>query len=233
VLHRERKQGLGRAYLAGFERAFAAGAEHVVVMDADYSHDPAHLPALLAAAEHHDLVLGSRYVPGGAVAEWPWLRRTLSRAGSMYSRAILGVGIRDLTGGYRVISREAVSRIDLASLRSQGYVFNIEVAYRALRAGFRVVEVPITFRDRVVGDSKISLTIALEALWLVPTLRWPSLASRWPARLAPFAKSASPRSVRPRLVAMAQQTSNRNGVRGESDLDQQGADEERQSRELA
>jgi dolichol-phosphate mannosyltransferase len=233
VLHRTGKQGLGRAYLAGFERAFQGGAELVVVMDADYSHDPAHLPALLAAALHHDLVLGSRYVPGGAVAEWPWLRRTLSRAGSMYSRAILGVGIRDLTGGYRVINREVLSRIDLSSLRSQGYVFNIELAYRALRAGFRVVEVPITFRDRVVGDSKISLNIAFEALWLVPTLRWPSLAHRWPARLAPLARSASARSVRPRIVAMAQQASNRNGARGQRNLDQQVADEERQPRELA
>jgi dolichol-phosphate mannosyltransferase len=182
VLHRPVKQGLGRAYLAGFERALAGGAELVIVMDADYSHDPAHLPQLLAAAQDSDLVLGSRYVAGGAIVEWPRLRRLLSRAGSLYARTILGVGVRDLTGGFRCIRREVLEGVDLATLRSQGYVFNIELGFRALRAGFRVVEVPIVFRDRTIGDSKISLPIAVEALWLVPSLRFPTLRRAWPAR---------------------------------------------------
>jgi dolichol-phosphate mannosyltransferase len=187
VLHRPAKQGLGRAYLAGFERALEGGAELVIVMDADYSHDPAHLPALLAAARDSDLVLGSRYVAGGAIEEWPWLRRLLSRAGSLYARRILGVGVRDLTGGFRCIHREVLEGVDLATLRSQGYVFNIELGFRALRAGFRVTEVPIVFRDRTVGESKISLPIAFEALWLVPSLRFPSLRRAWPVRAVPLA----------------------------------------------
>lgn len=187
VLHRPAKQGLGRAYLAGFERALAGGAELVLVMDADYSHDPAHLPALLAAAADSDLVVGSRYVAGGAIEQWPPLRRLLSRAGSLYARAILGVHVRDLTGGFRCIRREALEGVDLATLRSQGYVFNIELAFRALRAGFRVAEVPIVFRDRTIGESKISLPIAFEALWLVPSLRFPTLRRAWPVRAVPLA----------------------------------------------
>jgi dolichol-phosphate mannosyltransferase len=184
VLHRSGKQGLGHAYLAGFEGALAEGAELVVVMDADYSHDPAHLPALLAAAQTHDLVLGSRYISGGSIIDWPRLRRLLSRAGSLYARTILGVRIRDLTGGYRCIRREVLERVELTTLRSQGYVFNIELTYRALRAGFRVREVPIHFRDRTVGESKISLGIAVEALWLVPVLRFPALSRVWPSHSA-------------------------------------------------
>jgi dolichol-phosphate mannosyltransferase len=187
VLHRPAKQGLGRAYLAGFERALQGGAELVLVMDADYSHDPAHLPALLSAARDCDLVVGSRYVTGGAIEQWPPLRRLLSRAGSLYARAILGVHVRDLTGGFRCIRREALEGVDLATLRSQGYVFNIELAFRALRAGFRVTEVPIVFRDRTVGESKISLPIAFEALWLVPSLRFPTLRRAWPVRAVPLA----------------------------------------------
>ncbi len=187
VLHRGGKQGLGRAYRAGFEHALAGGAELVVVMDADHSHDPAHLPALLAAARESDLVLGSRYVAGGAIVEWPPLRRVLSRAGSLYARTILGVGVRDLTGGFRVIHRDVLEGVNLATLRSQGYVFNIEFCFRALREGFRVTEVPIVFRDRTVGESKISLSIAVEALWLVPSLRWPRLRRAWPARTVPLA----------------------------------------------
>jgi dolichol-phosphate mannosyltransferase len=192
VLHRERKQGLGRAYLAGFERALDGGADLVIVMDADFSHDPAHLPAMLAAAGASDLVLGSRYVPGGQIIDWPPLRRVLSRAGSLYSRAILGVKIRDLTGGFRCIRREVLEAVELPTLRSQGYVFNIELTHRALRSGFRVVEVPIVFHDRTVGESKISLSIAVEALWLVPTLRFPSLRRLRPARNVPL---AHPRAV--------------------------------------
>ncbi len=192
VLHREGKQGLGRAYLAGFERALEQGAAVVIVMDADYSHDPAHLPALLAAAEHNDLVLGSRYAGGGRVEEWPPLRRLLSRAGSLYARSILGVGVKDLTGGFRCIRREVLERVELNTLRSQGYVFNIELTFRALRAGFMVTEVPIVFHDRTVGESKISLSIAIEALWLVPVLRFPRLGRRWPAKKAPLAQ---PRTI--------------------------------------
>jgi dolichol-phosphate mannosyltransferase len=171
VFHRPRKEGLGRAYLAGFEYALSHGAEFVIVMDADFSHDPRHLPAMIAAARDSDLVLGSRYVAGGKIVDWPPVRRLLSRGGSFYARAILGVGVRDLTTGFRCIRREVLEAIEPSTLRSQGYVFNIELTYRALRAGFRVEEIPITFRDRTAGQSKISLDIAFEALLLVPRLR--------------------------------------------------------------
>jgi dolichol-phosphate mannosyltransferase len=182
VLSRRGKRGLGHAYLAGFARAVDEGAERVVVMDSDFSHDPRHLPALLAASEHSDLVLGSRYVAGGEIVNWPPLRRLLSRVGSLYARTILGVGIHDLTGGFRCIRREVLESVGVRTLRAQGYVFNIELTYRALAAGFRVTEVPITFRDRTIGESKISLSIAVEALWLVPVLRLPWLGRFWPAR---------------------------------------------------
>jgi dolichol-phosphate mannosyltransferase len=182
VLHRGVKDGLGRAYLAGFERALECGAELAVVMDADFSHDPSHLPELIAAAADNDLVLGSRYIAGGRIVDWPRLRRLLSLGGSLYARRMLGVGVRDLTGGFRVIHSRVLEAVELPTLRSQGYVFNIELTYRALRAGFRVKELPIVFRDRTVGQSKISLPIAIEALWLVPSLRFPRLARMWPAR---------------------------------------------------
>jgi len=172
VLRRPGKAGLGRAYLAGFARALEGGAQLVCQMDADLSHDPAHLPALLAAAEHADLVLGSRYVPGGGVADWGPLRRVVSRAGSRYARTILRLPQRDLTGGYKVIRRKLLEAIALEHVRSQGYVFQIEITYRAVLAGFRVVEAPITFRDRTAGASKMSPPIALEAMWRVPLLRW-------------------------------------------------------------
>ncbi len=181
VLHRHTKEGLGRAYLAGFARAVAGGAELVVVMDADYSHDPAHLPALVAAANESDLVVGSRYVEGGRIADWPRLRRLLSRAGSAYARRMLGVDIRDLTSGFRCVRREVLETVEPSTLRAQGYVFNIELTYRALRAGFEVREVPICFRDRKAGESKMSLPIAVEALMLVPKLRWPRLSRGLPA----------------------------------------------------
>jgi dolichol-phosphate mannosyltransferase len=171
VLHRPGKEGLGKAYLAGFRYAHARGADLVIVMDADFSHDPAHLPALIGAAETSDLVLGSRYVSGGQIVDWPPIRRLLSRGGSLYARTILGVDIRDLTTGFRCIRREVLETIEPSTLRSQGYVFNIELTYRALRAGFRVTEIPIIFRDRHAGQSKISLDIAFEALLLVPRLR--------------------------------------------------------------
>ena len=187
VLHRDGKRGLGPAYLAGFERALAGGADLVAVMDADFSHDPAHLPQLIAAARDADLVLGSRYVTGGQIVDWPPLRRLLSRSGSLYARLLLGVHVRDLTGGFRVIRREVLETVELQTLRSQGYVFNIELTYRALVAGMRVQEVPIVFRDRTVGHSKISLSIAVEALWLVPSLRYPGLGRLRPARRVPLA----------------------------------------------
>jgi dolichol-phosphate mannosyltransferase len=171
VLHRAQKTGLGHAYLAGFARALAAGAELVIEMDADFSHDPAYLGDLLAAAQDADLVLGSRYVAGGGVRDWGLLRRLVSRGGGIYARTILRVDIRDLTGGFKCIRREVLEAIDLESVRAEGYVFQIEVTYRALLAGFRVKEVPIVFRDRTVGTSKMSPTIALEAMWLVPRLR--------------------------------------------------------------
>jgi dolichol-phosphate mannosyltransferase len=171
VLHRQGKEGLGPAYLAGFEHALSRGADYVIVMDADFSHDPAHLPAMVAAARGADLVLGSRYVPGGRIENWPQLRRVLSRSGSLYARLMLGVKVRDLTAGFRCVRREVLETIEPSTLRAQGYVFNIELTYRALLAGFSVKEIPITFRDREVGDSKMSLPIAVEALRLVPKLR--------------------------------------------------------------
>ena len=171
VLHRPRKEGLGRAYLAGFERALAGGAELVVVMDADFSHDPEFLPTLVAAGARSDLVLGSRYVTGGKIVDWPRLRRILSRAGSLYARLILGVQVQDLTTGYRCIRRQVLEAVEPSTLRSQGYVFNVELTYRALLAGFTVEEVPITFRDRRAGESKLTRPIAFEALLLLPKLR--------------------------------------------------------------
>ncbi|MEA2364198.1 MAG: dolichol-phosphate mannosyltransferase [Thermoleophilaceae bacterium] len=171
VLHRQGKDGLGPAYLAGFDYALTRGAEFVIVMDADFSHDPAHLPAMLAAAQDSDLVLGSRYIAGGRIENWPPLRRVLSRSGSLYARLMLGVKVRDLTAGFRCVRRRVLEAVEPSTLRSQGYVFNIELTYRALLAGFTVKEIPICFRDREEGESKMSLPIAVEALRLVPKLR--------------------------------------------------------------
>src|SRR5437588_6280586 len=171
VLHRASKTGLGHAYLAGFARALAGGAEWVVEMDADFSHDPSYLADLLNAAEDADLVLGSRYVRGGGVRDWGLLRRLISRGGGLYARTILRVRIRDLTGGFKCIRREVLEAIDLDSIGAEGYGFQIEVTYRALLAGFTVREIPIVFSDRTAGTSKMSTRIALEAMWLVPKLR--------------------------------------------------------------
>jgi dolichol-phosphate mannosyltransferase len=173
VLHRPGKQGLGRAYLAGFRRALDGGADLVIEMDADFSHDPADLPRLIAAAEHAELVLGSRYVPGGKVAEWGLLRRLVSRGGSWYARTVLGVPVRDLTGGFKCFRRSVLDSLDLESVHADGYGFQIELTYLAIKAGFKVVEVPIVFRDRRVGQSKMNARIALEAVWKVPALRRP------------------------------------------------------------
>ena len=171
VLHRGRKEGLGPAYVAGFTAALAGGAALIAQMDADFSHDPADLPRLLAAAVDADLVIGSRYVEGGGVRDWGALRRAISRGGSAYARAALGLHIQDLTGGYKVFRREVLEAIDPGSLSSEGYAFQVETTYRALKRGFRVVEVPITFRDRRVGQSKMSKRIIAEAAWRVPTMR--------------------------------------------------------------
>jgi dolichol-phosphate mannosyltransferase len=171
VLHRPTKDGLGNAYRAGFAHALAGGAELLIEMDADFSHHPRYLEALLNASREADLVLGSRYVSGGGIRDWGMLRRAVSRGGGWYARAILRVTVRDLTGGFKCVRREVLEAIDLATVRADGYVFQIEVTYRAIVAGFTVLEVPIIFQDRKVGASKMSPRIALEAMWLVPRLR--------------------------------------------------------------
>jgi dolichol-phosphate mannosyltransferase len=172
VLHRPGKGGLGRAYLAGFDAALRGGAGHVLEMDSDFSHDPADLARLLGAAhEGADLVLGSRYVEGGGVTEWHAMRRAVSRGGCLYARAVLGLEVRDLTGGFKCFRREVLEAIDLPTVRSQGYAFQVELTYRAVRRGFRVVEVPIVFHERREGASKMSGRIALEAIWRVPQMR--------------------------------------------------------------
>jgi dolichol-phosphate mannosyltransferase len=179
VLHRERKEGLGPAYLAGFRHALTAGAELVLEMDCDFSHDPADVPRLVAAAEDGaDVVLGSRYVVGGAVRNWGALRRFVSAGGSLYARVLLGADVRDLTGGFKCYRRRVLEAIDLDAIHSKGYAFQIETTYRALRAGFRVVEIPITFADREVGGSKMSKMIVVEAVWKVPALRVAALLGR-------------------------------------------------------
>jgi dolichol-phosphate mannosyltransferase len=178
VLHRERKEGLGPAYLAGFQRALELGADLVFELDCDFSHDPADVPRLAEAAASADLVLGSRYVPGGGTRNWGLLRRFISRGGSLYAQAVLQLGVRDLTGGFKCYRRIVLETIDLDAISSLGYAFQIETTYRALRAGFRVVEVPITFADREVGGSKMSKAIVLEAVWKVPLLRLRALRGR-------------------------------------------------------
>jgi dolichol-phosphate mannosyltransferase len=178
VLHRPEKQGLGPAYLAGFRHALAGDAELVFEIDCDRSHDPADVPRLRSAAQDADLVLGSRYVEGGAIRNWGLLRRLVSAGGSLYARLVLGVRVRDLTGGFKCYRRRVLEEIDLDAVRSRGYAFQIETTYRALRAGFRVVEVPIIFVDREVGGSKMSRAIVLEAIWKVPALRLAALRGR-------------------------------------------------------
>ncbi len=174
VIHRRHKEGIGPAYVAGFRRALAAGAGLVLEMDSDFSHDPAYLPRLLDAAKRADLVLGSRYVPGGGISDWGALRRAISRGGSTYARLVLGVGVRDLTGGFKCFRREVLEAIDLDSVQARGYAFQVEMTYRAIRQGFSVVEVPIVFRDRRAGNSKMDRSIVAEAAWQVPRLRFAS-----------------------------------------------------------
>jgi dolichol-phosphate mannosyltransferase len=172
VLHRERKEGLGPAYIAGFRHALAAGAELILEMDCDFSHDPEDVPRLIAAAEEGaDVVLGSRYVKGGHVGNWGVLRRGISRGASLYTGVFLWMGVKDPTGGFKCFRRGVLETIDLGAITAKGYAFQIEATYRAKRAGFKVVEIPITFVDRTAGSSKMSKTIVLEAVWRVPLLR--------------------------------------------------------------
>ncbi len=176
VLHRDRKAGLGPAYIAGFKRALAAGAELVLEVDCDFSHDPKDVPRLIAACEGGaDLALGSRWVKGGGTVNWGRGRVLISRGGSLYARTILGVGIRDLTGGFKCFRRAVLERLDLDAIVAKGYGFQIETTYRALRAGASVVEVPITFVDRRVGESKMDGSIVVEAILQVPALRYRAL----------------------------------------------------------
>jgi dolichol-phosphate mannosyltransferase len=172
VLHRPHKEGLGPAYVAGFSTALAAGAAFVLEMDSDFSHDPADLGRLLAATERADVAIGSRYVPGGGVENWSALRQAISRGGSTYARLLLGVKVRDLTGGFKCFRRRVLETIDLDSIDSRGYAFQVEMTYRAIEAGFEVVEVPIVFHERRAGASKMSGTIVGEAIWRVPLLRY-------------------------------------------------------------
>ena len=173
VLHRSEKEGIGPAYLAGFRHALDHGAGYVMEMDSDFSHDPADLARLLGAvAAGADLALGSRYVRGGGVTDWGLLRRFVSEGGSTYARLVLGLHVRDLTGGFKCFRREVLEAIHFDGVRSQGYAFQVELTYRAVRAGFQVVEVPIVFKDRERGQSKMSWRIAVEAMWLVPRLRF-------------------------------------------------------------
>jgi dolichol-phosphate mannosyltransferase len=172
VLHRPLKEGLGPAYIAGFRRALEGGAGRVLEMDSDFSHDPAYLPRLLEAGERADLAIGSRYVPGGGVGDWSFLRRAISRGGSAYARLVLGLRVRDLTGGFKCFRREVLEAIDLDSIRSRGYAFQVEMTYRAIQQGFEVVEVPIVFRERRAGKSKMDRSIVAEAALRVPLLRF-------------------------------------------------------------
>ena len=172
VLHRPHKEGLGRAYIAGFERALAEGAELVLEMDCDFSHDPADVPRLIETAENGaDLVLGSRYVPGGGTRNWGLVRRLISRGGSVYTGLFLHMGVKDPTGGFKCFRRQVLEQLDLEAVTPRGYAFQIEMTYRAKQADFKVVEIPITFVDRVVGQSKMSRSVVLEAIWRVPLLR--------------------------------------------------------------
>jgi dolichol-phosphate mannosyltransferase len=178
VLHRESKEGIGPAYIAGFHWALAEGAQLVLEMDCDFSHTPADVPRLIEAANDSDLVLGSRYAPGGGTENWGLVRRFVSRGGCLYAQILLGMRVRDLTGGFKCFRREALEAIDLGALSAHGYAFQIETTYRIRRAGLRVTEVPITFVERRAGASKMTGAIVAEAIWKVPLLRLRALAGR-------------------------------------------------------
>ena len=178
VLHRERKEGLGPAYLAGFVWALATDADRIVEMDCDFSHDPGDLPRVVTATQDADLALGSRYVEGGGTRNWGLDRRIVSRFGSFYARVLLGVGIRDLTGGFKCFRRVVLEEIGLERITTKGYAFQIETTYRAIRSGCRVVEVPIVFAEREAGRSKMTRGIVFEAVTKVPELRLRALLGR-------------------------------------------------------
>ena len=178
VLHRTRKEGIGPAYVAGFRQALDAGAGLIVEMDCDFSHDPADVPRLIAATADADLALGSRYAPGGGTRNWGLLRRIVSRAGCLYAQVVLGMRIRDLTGGFKCFRRSALESLDLDELSAHGYAFQIETTFRLHRLGLRVVEVPIVFEERRAGSSKMTGAIVAEAMWRVPLLRLRALAGR-------------------------------------------------------
>ena len=178
VLHRTTKEGIGPAYVAGFRQALVEGAELVLEMDCDFSHNPADVPRLIAAAESADLVLGSRYAPGGGTANWGLVRRVVSRGGCLYAQVILGMRVRDLTGGFKCFRRPTLETIDLDALSAHGYAFQIETTYRVRRAGLRIQEVPITFVERRAGASKMTGSIVAEAMWKVPLLRLRALRGK-------------------------------------------------------
>ena len=178
VLHRGAKEGIGPAYIAGFRRLLAEDVELILEMDCDFSHDPADVPRLIEAAEDADLVLGSRYVAGGGTENWGFVRRFVSRGGCLYAQVLLGVTVRDLTGGFKCFRREALEAIDLDAVAARGYGFQIEMTYRVLRKGMRVREIPIRFTERRAGASKMTGSIVAEAVWRVPLLRWRALTGR-------------------------------------------------------
>jgi dolichol-phosphate mannosyltransferase len=178
VLHRDEKEGIGPAYVAGFRRALADGAALVLEMDCDFSHDPADVPRLIAAADDADLVLGSRYAPGGGTANWGLVRRVISRGGCLYAQILLGMRVRDLTGGFKCFRRTALEAVDLDALSAHGYAFQIETTYRVHRAALRIAEVPITFVERRAGASKMTGAIVAEAVWKVPLLRLRALTGK-------------------------------------------------------
>jgi dolichol-phosphate mannosyltransferase len=178
VLHRPRKEGIGPAYLAAFRKLLEEDVELVLEMDCDFSHDPGDVPRLIAAASEADLVLGSRYVKGGGTENWGLLRRAISRGGCLYAQVLLGVRVRDLTGGFKCFRREALEAIDLAALSAHGYAFQVETTYRVLRAGLRVREIPIRFTERRAGASKMTGSIVAEAMWKVPLLRLRALTGK-------------------------------------------------------
>ena len=178
VLHRETKEGIGPAYVAGFRRALSEDAELVLEMDCDFSHDPADVPRLIAATHDADLVLGSRYAPGGGTANWGLARRIVSRGGCLYAQVLLGMRVRDLTGGFKCFRRATLEAIDLDALSAHGYAFQIETTYRVRKAGLRIEEVPITFVERRAGASKMTGSIVAEAMWKVPLLRLRALTGK-------------------------------------------------------
>lgn len=186
VLHRQAKSGLGSAYRAGFAWGLERGFDALCEMDADLSHDPGDVPRLLAALRGADLVIGSRYVPGGGVVDWPWHRLALSKSGNRYVQTMTGMPVQDATAGFRAYRRAVIETLDMTTVRSDGYSFQLEMALRTWRTGFRVVEIPITFVERSEGASKISRAIVVEALWRV---------AQWGAQGPRFAAPVHPHSV--------------------------------------